>query len=99
MLLSAPPCDCQSFHRLVRAQPFIYAPSAGTAAAAELHRRDSVKGIRSQYNGLEAINQETTRIKEIKDVKETHYGAAPKSFNQYANSNDHVLTCGGAKQL
>jgi hypothetical protein len=51
----------------------------------------SVKGIRSQYNGLEAINQRTTKIKEIKDVTETYYGTAPPSFNQYANSNDRVL--------
>ena len=53
---------------------------------------DSVKGIKKQYNGLEEINQATTRIKEIKDVKETYYGAAPQSFNQYANSNDRVLS-------
>jgi hypothetical protein len=52
----------------------------------------SVKGIRSQYNGLESINQEPTKIKEIKEVKETYYGDAPKSFNQYANSNDHVVS-------
>jgi hypothetical protein len=51
----------------------------------------SVKGMRSQYNGLEAINQKTTKIKEIKDVTETYYGTAPASFNQYANSNDRVL--------
>jgi hypothetical protein len=54
--------------------------------------QDSVKGVRAQYNGLEAIRQATTRIKEIKDVAETYFGAAPGSFNQYANSNDHVLT-------
>jgi hypothetical protein len=52
---------------------------------------NSIKGIKSQYNGLEEINQATTRIKEIKDVQETYYGAAPRSFNQYANSNDRVL--------
>ena len=52
---------------------------------------DSVKGIRKQYNGLEEMTNGTSRIKEIKDVKETYYGAAPKSFNQYANSNDRVL--------
>jgi hypothetical protein len=49
---------------------------------------DSVKGIKTQYNGLETINQKPT----IRDVKETYYGAAPKSFNQYANANDHVLS-------
>jgi hypothetical protein len=53
---------------------------------------DSVKGIKKQYNGLEEIKQATTRIKEIKDVRETYYGAAPQSFNQYANSNDRVLS-------
>ena len=53
---------------------------------------ESVKGIRKQYNGLEEIKQAATRIKEIKDVKETYYGPAPKSFNQYANSNDRILS-------
>ena len=52
---------------------------------------DSVKGIRKQYNGLEEMNNGTSRIKEIKDVKETYYGEAPKYFNQYANSNDRIL--------
>lgn len=52
----------------------------------------SVKGVRQQYNGLEEINQTTTKIKEVRDVKETYYGAAPDSFNQYANSNDRVLS-------
>jgi len=51
----------------------------------------SVHGIRSQYNGSEELKQTTTKIKEIKDVKETYYGPAPKSFNQYANSTDRVL--------
>ena len=51
-----------------------------------------MKGIRSQYNGLETINQRSTKIKEIRDVKETYYGDAPPSFNQYANSNDRVLS-------
>lgn len=50
-----------------------------------------LKSVRTQYNGLEEINQKTVRIKDIRDVKETYYGDAPKSFNQYANSNDHVL--------
>ena len=53
---------------------------------------DSVRGVRTQYNAVEEFSQATTRIKEIKDVKETYYGAPPKSFNQYANSNDHVLS-------
>jgi hypothetical protein len=52
---------------------------------------ESLKGIKKQYNGLEEINNATVRIKEIKNVKETYYGAAPQSFNQYANSNDRVL--------
>lgn len=52
---------------------------------------ESLKGIKKQYNGLEEINNANVRIKEIENVKETYYGAAPKSFNQYANSNDHVL--------
>jgi hypothetical protein len=52
---------------------------------------DSLKGIRRQYNGLDEINNATVKIREVKDVKETYYGAAPKSFNQYANSNDRIL--------
>jgi hypothetical protein len=52
---------------------------------------ESLKGIKKQYNGLEEINNTPGRIKEINDVKETYYGTAPKSFNQYANSDDHVL--------
>jgi hypothetical protein len=52
---------------------------------------ESLKGIKKQYNGLEEINNAPSRIKEINDVKETYYGTAPKSFNQYANSDDHVL--------
>lgn len=65
------------------------------AARAEPPRctdEDSVKGIRRQYNGLESINQTTIKIREVKDVQETYYGDAPKSFNQYANSNDRVLS-------
>jgi hypothetical protein len=50
-----------------------------------------VKTIKKQYDGAEEMLQGTRRIKEIKDVKETHFGAAPKSFNQYANSNDRIL--------
>jgi hypothetical protein len=69
--------------------------SAASAGAQQLPPsctdEDSVRGIRKQYNGLQEVNQATTRIKEIKDVKETYYGPAPKSFNQYANSNDRVL--------
>lgn len=51
----------------------------------------SVKRIKAQYDGAEEMLQGTRRIKEIKDVQETYYGAAPKSFNQYANSNDHIV--------
>ena len=50
-----------------------------------------VKRIKAQYDGAEEMLQGTRRIKEIKDVKETFYGAAPRSFNQYANSNDHIV--------
>jgi hypothetical protein len=50
-----------------------------------------VKRVKAQYDGAEEMLQGTRRIKEIKDVKETYYGAAPKSFNQYANSNDHIV--------
>jgi hypothetical protein len=50
-----------------------------------------VKRVKAQYDGAEEMLQGTRRIKEIKDVKETYYGAAPKSFNQYANSNDRIV--------
>jgi hypothetical protein len=50
---------------------------------------ESLKPLKKQYNGAELSNA-TGKIKEIRDVKETYYGAAPASFNQYANSNDHV---------
>jgi hypothetical protein len=50
-----------------------------------------VKTIKKQYDGAEEMLQRARRIKEIKDVKETYFGTAPKSFNQYANSNDHIL--------
>ena len=52
---------------------------------------DAMKRIKRQYNDAAEMMQRTGRIKEIAEVKETHYGAAPKSFNQYANSNDHIL--------
>jgi hypothetical protein len=92
---------CSYMHRLATVSAFTTAlcalgllsvvPARAQQLPPNCTDEDSVKGIRSQYNGLEAINQATTRIKEIRDVKETYYGAAPKSFNQYANSNDHVL--------
>jgi hypothetical protein len=51
----------------------------------------AMKRIKTQYNVAEEMMQRTARIKEITEIKETYYGAAPKSFNQYANSNDHIL--------
>jgi hypothetical protein len=51
----------------------------------------TMKRLKRQFNDAEEMMQRTGRIKEITEVKETHYGAAPKSFNQYANSNDHIL--------
>jgi hypothetical protein len=50
-----------------------------------------IKSVKRQYNTVEEIQQRSLKIKDLKDVRETHYGPAPKSFNQYANSNDHVL--------
>jgi hypothetical protein len=51
-----------------------------------------IKSVKRQYDDAEEIIKHSgLKIKEIKEVKETYYGAAPKSFNQYANSNDHVL--------
>jgi hypothetical protein len=51
-----------------------------------------VKRVKAQYDGAEEMRPGTLRIKEIKDVKETYFGAAPKSFNQYANSNDRIVS-------
>ena len=50
-----------------------------------------LRRVRAQYNGAEEIRQNTVRIKDIAGVKETWFGDAPKSFNQYANSHDRIL--------
>lgn len=51
----------------------------------------SLKNIRKQYNAVEEIQDKKIRIKDMIDAKEIYYGDAPKSFNQYANSNDHIM--------
>lgn len=51
----------------------------------------SLKNIRTQYNAIEELQGNKIKINEMKDVKEIYFGDAPKSFNQYANSNDRVM--------
>jgi hypothetical protein len=48
-----------------------------------------VKRIKTQYQDAETL-RENRRIKELRDLRETHLGPAPKSFNQYASAKNYI---------
>jgi hypothetical protein len=62
---------------------------------------DSIRDVKRQYKGLEELKQ-GVKIKTMADVKELHFGPAPKSVNQYANKLHYGTTsrwCQGTATL
>ena len=52
---------------------------------------DSIRDVKRQYKGLEELKQ-GLKIKTMTEVKEMHFGPAPKSANQYSNKLHYATT-------
>jgi hypothetical protein len=61
-----------------------------------------VKKIKTQYEGNDELKGINLKLREIKDIKEMHFGPAPKSFNQYSSANHYITNvrwCSGIAVL
>jgi len=72
----------------------LFATAAFGAGAQEPPKcadEESIHLVKRQYKGTEELKQGPT-IKTMADVKELHFGPAPRSVNQYANKLHYGTT-------
>jgi acyl-CoA thioester hydrolase len=75
--------------------------AAGAQEPPKCGDEDSIHDVKRQYKALEELKQGPT-IKTMTEVKEMHFGPAPKSANQYSNKLHYATTsrwCQGTATL